>query len=261
MRIIHRLSIESTAEAADELVRIGVSPKNQGILRTFEVEEGAPSWPQVAEWIRRYNPIDVVHTSFSAEEIESAKWLQVEPQFHWGYPQPEKSFGYLAATYDLEDFCDDCGIGRRQKHSFTLKGEPKWGRNGILQLNWVFDEFFAKPEIWRSIFRTHSIGYQEVYGRKASKLDGIVQLKVPTYVKVCADETTASACRKCGRKRYAPPIRGFAPPFLDETTEAMVKSYQYFGSGHSAFQLVFVRNDLAADLRRVRGISLRPVSN
>jgi hypothetical protein len=34
-----------------------------------------------------------------------------------------------------------------------MKREPKWGHRGILQLNWVFDEFFVQVGEPASVFQ------------------------------------------------------------------------------------------------------------
>jgi hypothetical protein len=105
-------------------------------------------WPQLQVLLRKWGHSEGhVTTEFSKEEIDSARWIEVGA-WHHGYPQPEDDFGYLRATYDLSEWCDACGIGLKQKASFQMKGEPRWGRRAILQLNWVFDELFVTPEVW-----------------------------------------------------------------------------------------------------------------
>ena len=122
-------------------------------LVTFELDESDPRWTVLKEWIVRREVLDIVSTKFSAAEIAKAEWVALESEWHCGYPQPDKlDLGYRAATYDLAHYCERCGTGLRQRAPFRMNGEPAWGRKGILQLNWVFDEYFVTPEVWARAF-------------------------------------------------------------------------------------------------------------
>jgi hypothetical protein len=72
------------------------------------------------------------------------RWYQLYATGHFGYPQPES--GYALATYD-STYCDRCGIGGVQRIPFRFRSEPKVRHSQFLQLNWVFDEFFVRPEV------------------------------------------------------------------------------------------------------------------
>jgi hypothetical protein len=118
-----------------------------------DIDEASDAWPAVRDWLTRHRAVDFVTTKFSSSEIAEAAWLELQPEWHHGYPQPnEGEFGYRRATYDSSDWCDECWMGLKQNAPFQMKGEPKWGRRGILQLNWVFDEYFVTPEVWSSVF-------------------------------------------------------------------------------------------------------------
>lgn len=73
-----------------------------------------------------------------------AAWLSIGATRHRGYPQPEDDYQYQ--VYDPNGYCDRCGIRTTQRTPFRFKSEPK-GRDSFLQLNWVFDEFFVRPEV------------------------------------------------------------------------------------------------------------------
>ena len=104
-----------------------------------------------------------------------------------------------------------------------MKAEPKWGRRGVLQLNWVFDEYFATPEVWASFFEPHGI-----------------------------------ECRPVMNTRGAAPF----PALRSEPSATMVKTKEYFGSGASAHKRVLISQAVARALidHKVRGVSLRPVA-
>src|SRR5437868_3391201 len=148
MEILHRISVASSSEIRGELADLGIAIEADGFA-VFDVAETDPAWPQLQAWIRKRQASDVASTKFAKSEIEGAAWVTLEPTWHCGYPQPnELEFGYLKATYDLTEYCDRCGIGKKQKAPFQLKKEPAWNGKGILQLHWVFDEFFTTPDVW-----------------------------------------------------------------------------------------------------------------
>ena len=83
---------------------------------------------------------------------------------------------FRQASYDLGQFCERCGVGLKQTAPFQMIGEPKWGKRGILQLNWVFDQFFATPGIWASVFDPHGVASRVVTDTKGRELKTVVQL-------------------------------------------------------------------------------------
>jgi hypothetical protein len=205
---------------------------------------------------------DFISTKFSKKELAEAQWLELVPDWHHGYPQPnEEAFGYREATYELTGFCERCGIGMKQRAPFQLKAEPKWGRNGILQLNWVFDEYFVTPQAWRTLFKPRGIACRPVLNTKGVELETVVQLRIEEEVGIVTEGLAREQCPSCGRMRYLPVTRGPFPASTSEPTRVMVKTREYFGSGAAAHQRVLVSRELAHALvvARVRGASLRPV--
>jgi len=266
MQIVHRISVNSTPDIQRELaamrVFVGKGDPTVSRLVTFEVDESHEAWPAVQEWIIRRKALDVVSTKFSASEISEARWLELQADWHHGYPQPnELDFGYRAATYDLTNYCEQCGIGLKQKAPFQMKNEPKWGRNSILQLNWVFDEYFVRPEIWTTVFKPYGINCRPVINTKDVELKSVVQLVVEEEVGVVTDGLAAERCPSCRRVKYLPVIRGMFPALTDEPSSAMVRTKEYFGSGALAQKGVLVSASIASALaaEKVRGASLRPV--
>lgn len=267
MQIVHRISINSTPSIQRELAALrvfgGEGDPTVSRLVTFEVKESDQAWPAVREWIIRRKALDVVSTTFSAEELSEAAWLELRADWHYGYPQPdERNFGYLAATYDLSDFCGQCGIGLKQKAPFQMKGEPKWGRNNILQLNWVFDEYFVRPEIWVNVFEPQGIRSRPVFNARDGTLRSVVQLVIDDEVSMATNGLSAERCQTCGRVKYLPVTKGMFPALMHKPSGAMVRTQEYFGSGASAYRAVVVSAAIASSLAsaKVRGASLRPVA-
>lgn len=63
-----------------------VVPDPLNLVR-FEVDESDERWPAIQQWMAAHGFTDSVRTTFSQGEISSAKWLKVDPQWHYGYPQ------------------------------------------------------------------------------------------------------------------------------------------------------------------------------
>ena len=143
-----------------------------------------------------------------------------------------------------------------------MKGSPSGGRNSILQLNWVFDEYFVTPGLWADLFESQGIGCRPVLNTKQQELKTVVHLNIPEQVDVITDGLTKEACGACGRDKYLPITKGYYPSLASEPAAKMARSRQYFGSGASASHAVLIAQELAHSMRarKVRGASMKPVA-
>ena len=267
MHIVHRIGKTATEEQRLEIERLGVNIPPMGNVSAgfiaFDVSESHESWSDIREWIVRTEASDFVRTEFTKEEIAEARWLALEPEWHHGYPQPHPDDdGYLEVTYDLTDCCEKCRSGRRQKAPFVMKGEPRWGRRGILQLNWVFDEYFATPEVWAAVFEPHGVGSRPVLNNRGAELRTVVQLVIEERVSLRTGDLAFEKCPTCGRVRYLPIVRGPVPPLLTEPSGHIARTTEWFGSGGSSFNLIVVSQVLARAIQsaKVRGAAFKPVA-
>ncbi len=269
MKFVHRVSLRLSASQRSELEALGVKAPAGTVLPgggaphvAFDVDEDHPNWPKLRVLFKQWDAGDFLSTKFSKKELAEARWLELVPDWHHGYPQPDEAvFGYRNATYDLTDYCEQCGIGLRQRAPFQMKAEPKWGRNGILQLNWVFDEYFVAPEIWTTLFRPQGLACRPVLSTNGAELETVVQLVVEEEAAVSTDGLASEKCSRCGRVKYQPVMRGPFPSLTSDPPCAVVKTRDYFGSGAVAHKRVLVSRELARslDAGKVRGASVRPV--
>jgi hypothetical protein len=239
---------------------LGVPPLR---LVAFDVVESDPQWPEWHEWINRRRPSDIVQTRFSGEEIGQAEHLAIRADGQIGYPQPhEADFGYLEATYDLSEYCESCGVGKLQKAPFQMKREPKWGHRGILQLNWVFDEFFVQVGEPASVFQAVGVEVRPVADRSLSELATVMQLNIAETIPIDARDLDGQSCPKCSRIKYLPVVRGMTPALLDRPTARMFKSVEWFGSGASAWRETIITQEVRAALDRsgIQGLAFIPVA-
>lgn len=264
MKIVHRISFSTDQKLRRELSLLGFEV-NEGFI-TLEINEEDSRWQAMSSFAKKNKFADIVETKFTNSELFEAEWLVMEPTWHNGYPLPDDDFGYLNVTYDLSSYCSECGIGAVQKHPFHVKGEPKWGTKQIMQLNWVFEEFFVKPSLWKDVFQDFGIEYIPVIQHNSGKvLNDVVQLKLEnvTCYDCCLDNHLFSVCSKCSGKKYHPFVRGKFPSFESYSDEYPFKTKEFFGSGALASRVIIIPKKLFLRLaeKRVRGIRFTPVEN
>lgn len=213
--------------------------------------------------IKKYDITYLTKTKFTLKEKKLAKNLEMIPTWYHGYPEPSDDFSYRETTYDIKMYCKECGSGKVQNAPYRLKKEPRWGRRGIMQLNWIFDEFFVRPEVWAHIFKPFDIKCREVLHIKTGKkLETVVQLIIPQEdVELNLDEYLSETCTKCNVKRYLPINRGFMPSLKTPVNRPIFKSKEYFGSGHSSTKAVIVSNELFKSIneKKLKGVDFKPL--
>lgn len=232
---------------------------NQLGLVTFVVDESDGRWPDFKRWLAGHHLKSIVSTEFSANEIARAEWADLTPDWHYGYPQPADD--YKAMTYDCTDFCEKCGIGAVQRAPFRLRGEPKWGRRSIFQLNWVFDEYFVKPSLWEMILKPLGVECRSVLNTGGKELSTVVQVVVREEVELIHDGLSPTRCGLCGRIKYLPHRRGYFPSLTKYPLAPISKTREYFGSGASAYKSIVVSQTIisAFTSHGVRGASFWPI--
>jgi hypothetical protein len=224
-----------------------------GIVATIDLAEDDPRWRSIELLLGGRKTIDCVASTFSPADLNAAKFLRIVAK-SGGYPQPEEKNGYLSASYDLTEYCPHCGIGKKQVEPLRLKGPPALTDNSILQLNWIFDEFFVSRTTWEEVFKPLGIGMRPaVLHRTGAEITSVVQLDAPDVCDLAIDKTIYAECHFCGRKKYSPVFRGFLPVPIGPNA-AIVKSSQSFGSGALAFKLVLVSG---AVYKKFKEVSLK----
>jgi len=79
---------------------------------------------------------------FDPQEIEEAEYSILFQKSMWGYPQPEDD--YQNESYDLSSGCQRCRQGLKQNKPFMLSGKPKFGRNDITALFWIYESIITE---------------------------------------------------------------------------------------------------------------------
>lgn len=265
MRIKHHFGFRVTEEQRSAFREAGLElpggielPRG-GVMTSFEIAEDDPRWEKVVFLTNKFQIFGYASTQFSDDELASARSVGLVATGHHGYPEPSENNGYLTATFDLSNYCKTCGIGLKQVAPFRLKNRPRLGKS-VLQLNWLFDEFFVTPEVWESVFEKHGVRCRPVVlDKTGAVIETVVQLEVQQFPEVNLDGRDFEVCLDCGRKKYKPSFRGFFPqPSANDAP--IFKSSQYFGNGRLAFKSVMVANALYRGMReaKLRRINFYP---
>lgn len=262
MKIVHRYSLAATDQARSSLAGYGITVSPPG-LATFEVDESHDHFAEIDAIARQLRAVDIISTRFTAPEVRAATWSELVSEWHHGYPQPEQDFGYRAATYDTTMFCAVCGIGLLQKAPFRMKAEPKWGSRHILQLNWVFGEFFVRPDAWSELIDSLGLHVAPVESVDGRPLHTVQQLMIDADIDVDTASLRGTPCAACGRVKYEPHVRGPFPRPAEPPSSLVVRTRQWFGSGASAFQPVLIHRSVreAMVAARLKGASFTPAVN
>lgn len=250
MRRIHRIGVELSQSVRKRLSlsgfdmnRISMVP-GLGSLATFEISEDDPAWSSVSGLIESWDVSNVVTVEFTVDEIASARAFQVGC-WHHGYPGPDSDkCDYLDATYAGSEFCRKCGIGKRQTGPFVMSREPRWGKHSFLQLIWIYDELFVKPDVWKLVFDPLGVRCREVLGPDRRRLDTVIQLDVSGCVALAGSHHAGSVCEMCGQCKFDPRINDWFPRLNGRLDGPIVKTREWFGDGGQANQMLIVAGEL-----------------
>lgn len=284
---IERLGLDYERGSPDNVLRLAISVLN--------VTEDHAQWPEVERLLAKYGPAThSVSNKFTKAELGAAEWLELSALGHHGYPQPERDFGYKEATYDVSDACRICGIGRVQNAPFRLRSEFKASHSQVVQLNWVFDEFFLRPEACDGLLGAAITGIDflaPVIHKNDRPSEQVAQMIVKTTLPPALDPTGLEpvTCKPqneewqalqrlipsrpapgphcggpyCGRIKYhrmrKGPFRFGRNAFAGAPD--VVKSHEWFGSGGAAFRLVLVSQRFRQCFvaAKWRGVSFEPI--
>ena len=265
MKIVCRVSLPSNISLRTQLLALGANLKGSSeLIETFEFilnEEGTDKIEMLLSSIPHSKRII---TKFTAFEMKSASHFAIAAQWHNGYPQPEDSF--KSVIYNLDSFCEACGINKVQKSLFCLKKAPIWKTKQVFGLNWVFDELFVQPSAWEELLGRFGIETDEVlFSQHSTQTKLVRQLQIPIFE--CrlqfADEHVFETCKKCGHNKYNAPTKGFYPALNTDVVSPMFKTSDWIGSGASAFHPIIVSDDFyrAYNEFGLKGLVFHPLAS
>lgn len=241
MRKMIHLASDWNNEQIEVLNEYGVNPKKG--FTAIQIEYNL--YNRLEKYFKRWKISGIPYPEFTKEELKQSQLSAKSGSHEHGYPMPDMDFGYRKLTYDLSNYCPNCGIGFEQKDTFRLKSIPPEGKKRIFSLGWVFDELFVDRNLYEEVFKSLNIKCREVLQHKKDiPFENTVQLVLAeTNEKLDIPENIVETCSTCGRTKYQPMPQDFYPMYKD-IIAPIFKSKDYFGSGASAYKRIFVTKEL-----------------
>jgi hypothetical protein len=242
MKIMYHVALDWNDEQIKIMNSYGVNPTKGHTAVQIEEE----TYNKVKHYIVKWRGSEGIrYPDFTKQEKMEALLSVKDGGHEHGYPMPDMGFGFRELTYDLSNYCSSCGIGLKQKDAFRLKSVPPVGKKQIFGLGWVFDEYFVDRKIYEDIFKPLGVECREVLRyKKETPFEDTVQLVLQeTDEKLDLESYPAESCSKCGKIKYQAMPQGFYPMYKN-IIAPIFKSYEYFGSGASAFKRIFVTKEL-----------------
>jgi len=237
MKIVHQIFKRWEYKQVQKLAEHGIKVVEDE-LSTIYLDDNKyqPLKREFEEW-------KVMHgeaAEFTKTEINRASWLNLTGLKNKSYPQPEDN--YLKFTYNLEEYCPQCGIGAVQKDLFRVEDRLEKTNEKIFQLHWVYDEIFLNIEIYEKFFLRQNIGFKAVKLFPSDKVSQkLVQLDIKsTEWDFDLADVQFVICERCCRKKYSPTLLDFFPKFDGGDCFQLFKGKEYFGNGGRAFKLIFI---------------------
>ena len=252
MKIRHRVGFNVTHKPAirDALDHAGVRydvsplPGDDSALVHFEITESDPEWATVSQLIEAHGASDIVYTVFSDEELLGAEWARIVPTYQKGYPEPQAT--WVANRTNYEQHCPQCGT-YRQSGPFTVRSEPRLGKNDFMSLHWTY-ALFSSRRVLRKLEEHGISGYEAwdlIIKKTGEPSQAIVQLGVPAVAPaglVNLSRADAPPCDSCGFSKHEPHRRGVMRLRRDSAAADVdfVQTSEWFGSGHAAYRELLV---------------------
>jgi hypothetical protein len=247
----------------------------------FYLYEDNPKFDTLKNEINKFLQPQFVGTEYEKIDIKNAEWFIVNAG-EYQYPQPEDDYGYLKTTFNTENYCKICGVGKVQNAPYRLRTLPKQPNNQFWGLHWEFEAIFVREET-KNIFEKENINgisfSNPVLNKKNITIENFYQLHIDTILgkgfdnyntqtitcKINNEEglNTDNNLKCCSRQKFHHPRIGgylFDKNLFDKNLD-IVESNEYFGSGASAsrLQIISKRIKNLIDKNKLKGLSFIPI--
>ena len=164
---------------------------------------------QIVKLFKKISVSPTVTCEYSKKELSEAKYLSIWLKRYSGYPQPEAigvKDSYFNYTFDITNFCTNCGNGLVQKDSFYLKKSFNIEKIRFGGVYWEYDTFFITKELQDLFVKEKFTGIEFVPVKNIKTkqiVDNIVQLKINAVfpAKLKYEVEKVIDCKQCGLKR------------------------------------------------------------
>lgn len=223
-------------------------------LLVFEISDSAPYFNDVINFMNaKLKDEPQIRCEYSKKELAEAKYLRIYLKRYSGYPQPEAidvKNSYVNYTFDITNFCTDCGSGLVQNDSFYLKKSFNIEKIRFGGVYWIYDTFFITTELrdWFIKEKFTGIEFIPVKNiRTKQTVDNIVQLKINAIFpeKLEFDTQEVINCKSCNtiKKLKKNDSEIFAPKdILKDLDKDFYLSKEFTGGGLLCCQYVLISN-------------------
>lgn len=208
-----------------------------------DLEEDSYKYKTIEKFVDCYNLHDsIIGTEFSSQEILDSEVLIFRGGRPFAYPQPEEP-AFIKNTY--KNSCFNCGVFGEQKNDFVIRKEPALKKHKVMSLNWVFDELFTDTNLYNLYFKQIGLNNRKLkLVKSGTAAEHVVQVIIPSLEKeIEMGGLEFSKCYICSHIKYTPTTIGFFPkPQIVDFN--IVKTKEFFGSGHSAHHKILVNHNV-----------------
>ena len=182
---VHRISLDGSRLTMDDrtllntLAGVDTSINRRNFFVTIDDDD--PRWPDLSQLVRRLGGSDRPTKRFTDGERNVAEWLATSPVSYHGHPGIRPIRDRLGEFFDSpsgDPLCPHCETGRqRTSEPLPMAGEPHWERSDFLQIDALRDLWFARPEVYATVFEPLGVLCRPVVNRRTGEsLCTIVEL-------------------------------------------------------------------------------------
>ncbi len=242
-------------------------------LLVFEISDSAPYFNDVINFMNaKLKDEPQIRCEYSKKELAEAKYLRIYLKRYSGYSQPEAidvKNSYVNYTFDITNFCTDCGSGLVQNDSFYLKKSFNIEKIRFGGVYWIYDTFFITTELrdWFIKEKFTGIEFIPVKNiRTKQTVDNIVQLKINAIFpeKLEFDTQEVINCKSCNtiKKLKKNDSEIFAPKdILKDLDKDFYLSKEFTGGGLLCCQYVLISNRVYKFFidNKIKNINAEPI--
>jgi hypothetical protein len=247
----------------------------------FNVYEDMDFFDKIQSELKPFDIIKTISAEYDKTDMENAEWYTIYAG-EYQYPQPDDDFEYLNYTFDLTNYCPECGIGKIQNNPFRLKHEPKQKNNQFWGLYWERDAIFVREETKNILKKENTKGIhfiQPVLHKNNKPIDMFYQLIIETELekglnknnvqKVTCKLNNEEDNNKDTNKKYCGRIKYFFPKgdgciFNKNLFSSNIDFYitgEYFGSGGYAGKVNIISKRVYEIIKKnkLKGLKIEPI--
>jgi hypothetical protein len=241
----------------------------------FYLYEDLPFINDIKKRLQKFELMPIVTTEYDKKDMDNAEWFIISTG-QYQYPQPDDDcWDYLKYTFNTDNHCMLCGIGKIQNAPYRLK-QPKQKNNQFWGLYWVSDAIFVREEtkIILEKEQLQKIHFsQPVLHKNNRPIERFYQLHIDTLLdkgynahnadmEICNSDDSEHNLKCCGRIKYDYPKGWFVFDKKIFSKEIdFCTSNEYFGSGGQAERLNIVSKRVKEIIERnqLKGVIFKPI--